>query len=182
VEPRDPSQPGFGLPAGGSDAAKRAQAQVLTLRPRAAAWLYVAPISLVGLALSSCNFFIVISPGQAWSGGLVFAAAAFIGLCIFLAPLLNFFNAEVRFANGVVSKRGLLRRVSRWQASDLDRIHSYIRYVGGEDYEFLKHAVYRFMLKSGGIAFAMTQAWWKTSDIEALARALNLYIPAPSEV
>ena len=68
-------------------------------------------------------------------------------------------NAEVRYSNGVVTKRGLFRTVQRWEASALVKVHPYVRHLGGgEDAEFLNYVVYRFMTKEGGIAFDMTQS------------------------
>lgn len=181
METRDPSAPGFGLPLH-TDGAQQDD-RSLILHPRAAAWLWVTPIVLCGLILSSCNFFFFLTPAQADSQGReYFVAFGLMGLVILAAPLLNFFNAEVRFSTGVVTKRGLLRRVQRWEPGQLVRIRSYVRYIGGfQEWDFLNYTVYRFLASDGGIAFDLTQAWWKTSDIEALAEALHLYAPAPSE-
>lgn len=182
METRDPSVPGYGLPSR-TDAGKQDSQPPLVLHPRAAAWLWVAPIFFCGLILSSCNLFLLLAPEQANSDSRsYFVAFGLLGLGILALPVLNFFNAEVRFSNGVLTKRGLLRRVRRWEPGQLVRIHSYVRYVvGGDDFDFLNYVVYRFLASDGGMAFDLTQAWWKTTDIEALAGALHLYIPAPSK-
>jgi hypothetical protein len=183
VEPRDPSREGSGLSLETDGDGAGEGPQDLVLRPRALAWAWIVPIFLCGLILASCNLFLYLAPEQAGSDSRsFFVAVGLLGLGILAAPLLNFVNAEVRYSNGLVTKRGVFRTVQRWQASDLDRIYPYVRYLGRDEAEFLHYVVYRFMLKGGGIAFDMTQAWWKTSDIEALAKALHLYIPPRSVV
>lgn len=183
MEHTDPSAPGYGLPHHVDDAGASDHRSSLVLHPRAAAWLWIAPIFLFGLILSSCNFYLVFAPDQGESQGReYFVAFGLLGIAVLAAPVMNFLNAEVRFTDGVVTKRGLLRRTNRWEPGQLVRIHSYIRYLGGfDEWDFLNYAVYRFLVSDGGIAFDLTQAWWRTSDIEALAGALNLYAPAPSE-
>ena len=181
MEPRDPSAPGFGLPSG-PETGGQAGEQPLVLHPRALAFLWIIPIFLCGLILSSCNYLFLVTPKWGWQAQLLFVALGLLGLVLLLAPLVNFFNAEVRFSKGVVSKRGILRRVQRWEATDLARIHSYVRYVDTDAWAFLNYVVYRFIHREGGIAFELSQAWWKTTDIEALAKRLDLYVPEPSEV
>ena len=50
------------------------------------------------------------------------------------------------------------------------------------DSGFLDYVVYQFIPKSGAMdSFSLSQAWWKTQEIEALARRLNLSIPSPNQ-
>ena len=44
----------------------------------------------------------------------------------------------------------------------------------------MNYVVYRFLKGDRSIAFTLSQAWWKTSDIQALATTLGLGIPPPS--
>ncbi len=149
------------------------------LRPRLLAWLWILPISGCGLILAGCNV-IVLAGGQASPDSIGYLVAwGLVGLSILIMPIANFVNAEVKLANGLISKRGVFRQIHRWNASDINRIHSYVRSVS-EDSGPLDYIVYRFMLSKGGIAFTLSQAWWRTSDIEALAASLRLSVPAPS--
>jgi hypothetical protein len=177
VEPRDPTAPGFGAalePESGANNPTH-----LVLHPRAAAWLWIIPCFLCGLLLSACNASIVFGHPISFESTLWFVVFGLLGLVLLIAPPLNFFNSEVRFSDGVVSKRGALRRVQRWEATDFLRIRSHVRNMGA-DWELLEYNVYHFLLKSEGKAFALSEAWWKRSEIEALARALGLYAPHPS--
>ena len=149
------------------------------LRPRFLAWLWILPISGFGLVLAGCNL-IVLAGGQASRdsiGDLV--AWCLVGLVILATPIANFINAEVKLTNGLVTKRGVFRTLQRWNASDINRIHPYVRWMSGDSH-FIDYVVYRFMLSSGSIAFTLSQAWWRTSDIQALATGLNLMVPTPS--
>ena len=167
-----PDPPG----AGGNYTSQEPQ---LVLRPRFLAWLWILPVSGCGLVLAGCNL-IVLAGGQASRdsiGDLV--AWCLVGLVILATPIANFINAEVSLANGLVTKRGVFRTVHRWNASDINRIHPYVRWMSGDN-DLLDYVVYRFMLSSGTIAFTLSQAWWRTSDIKALAAGLNLTVPTPS--
>jgi hypothetical protein len=177
VEPRDPTAPGFGA-ALESDPGANNPAH-LVLHPRAAAWLWIIPCFLCGLFLSACNASIVFGHPLDLDRTLFFAAAGLLGLVLLVGPPLTFFNSEMRFSDGVVVKRGALRRVQRWEATDFRGIRSHVRNMGA-DWEFLEYNVYHFLLKAAGSAFALSEAWWKKSEIEALARALGLYAPDPS--
>ena len=148
-------------------------------RPRLMAWLWILPTSGCGLVLAGCNL-IVLAGGQASRDSIGYLVGwGLVGLVILATPIANFINAEVSLANGVVTKRGVFRTVLRWNASDINRIHPYVRWMSG-DSDFIDYVVYRFMLSSGGIAFTLSQAWWRTSDIQALAAGLNLLVPTPS--
>ena len=149
------------------------------LRPRLLAWLWILPISGCGLILAGCNV-IVLAGGQASPDSIGYLVGwGLMGLFILITPIANFVNAEVRLANGLISKRGVFRQVHRWNASDISRIHSYVRWLS-DDSGPLDYIVYRFMLSTGAIAFTLSQAWWRTSDIEALAAHMHLSVPAPS--
>lgn len=161
---------------GGSDAT---QAPQLVFRPRLLAWLWILPISLCGLVLAGCSL-IVLAGGQASRDSIGFLAVwGLLGLIILATPLANFINAEVRLANGLVTKRGVFRTLHRWNATDINRIHAYVRWMSG-DSDLIDYVVYRFMLSNGSIGFTLSQAWWRTSDIRALAAGLNLLVPTPS--
>ena len=123
---------------------------------------------------------IVLAGGQPSRDSIGFLAAwGVVGLVILAVPIANFINAEVRLANGLVTKRGVFRTVHRWSCSDINRIHAYVRWMSG-DSDLLDYVVFRFMLSNGGVAFTLSQAWWRTSDIQSLAAGLNLSVPAPS--
>ncbi len=174
---RDPSQPGYALP---DHEPSETAARQLVLRPRLAAFLWIIPISFCGLVLAGCNVIVLFSPDQPSDSRANFVWWALIGAVLLFAPVANFVNSEVRVSNAIVAKRGALRRYKRWPVSELRFIHPYVRYLGGGDFEPMNYVVYRFLKGDRSIAFTLSQAWWKTSDIQALATTLGLGIPPPS--
>ncbi len=106
----------------------------------------------------------------------VFAIFGVIGLILLIVPVVNFINAEVRLTDGFVSKRGTLRVVRRWPASNFVRIDAHRRTMLEDRLDYI---VYRFHLKNQGVAFVLSLAWWRATDVEMLARALHLPMPRP---
>jgi hypothetical protein len=133
---------------------------------------------MVGLVMSTCSFTGYASAIQFDHPGNrpVFAVFGVMGLILLIFPVVNFINAEVRLADGFVSKRGTLRLVRRWPASNFVRIDAHSQTMLEDRLDYI---VYRFHLKNQGVAFALSLAWWRATDVEMLARALYLPMPRP---
>ena len=141
------------------------------IRPRRGAWVGIGCLCLLAAAP------ILVGVVTLLAGHPDGISSIVLGLPIAVWPVAYFFRAEVKLADGILTKNGLLRKAGSCPTDDLGSIEAYTKVwspsTGGGR---LTSEGYEFREKYGTVIFKLSTNWWSPKDIAQLGQQLGIRI------